>query len=445
MNHHKPNQKPAQTSSKAMLKGKKPKANRGLELQQQALTNAVTGDSVANYQAIFEGFEAKGINMADVEPRVNVFTFNAWKALGRVVKRGESGVPVVTVIERVKKDKETGEEEVIRTPKRTYVFHISQTEPLDTDPKPTIEPASQEVAPVVEAAPRPVDKPEREPVAMEPQARPLNAYERRLEERRGRLEGRAARASQEAATVYGQARKMAQVIPFGQPILVGHHSENRDRRYRARIHDKFGKSFALQDKAKHYEQKAASVGTGGISSDDPDAIHKLRAELEGCEQSQERMKAANKAIRTHKATDAQIAALVVLGFDEKQAGELVKPDFCGRVGFADYSLKNNNANMRRIKGRIAELEKNTTRLAVERVGNGFSYREDQEENRVMFFFDSKPDEATRKLLKTHGFNWSPSRDRKPWIRKLNNAGIWNGQHVFEELNTLKNRDSDKPK
>lgn len=164
---------------------------------------------------------------------------------------------------------------------------------------------------------------------------------------------------------------MAEVIPFGQPILVGHHSEGRDRRYRGRIHDKFGKSFALQDKAKHYEQKAASVGTGGISSDDPDAIQKLRAELEGCEQSQERMKAANKAIRAHKTADTQIAALLALGFNDKQASELVKPDFAGRIGFADYSLKNNNANMRRIKGRIAELEKNTTRLAVERVGKGF--------------------------------------------------------------------------
>ncbi|QGG78967.1 DUF3560 domain-containing protein (plasmid) [Pseudomonas syringae USA011] len=269
----------------------------------------------------------------------------------------------------------------------------------------------------------------------------MNAYERRQEERRERLEERAERASQEAAAVYGQARKMAEVIPFGQPILVGHHSEGRDRRYRGRIHDKFGKSFALQDKAKHYEQKAASVGTGGISSDDPDAIQKLRAELEGCEQSQERMKAANKAIRAHKTADTQIAALLALGFNDKQASELVKPDFAGRIGFADYSLKNNNANMRRIKGRIAELEKNTTRLAVERVGKGFSYREDPEENRVMFFFDGKPDEATRKLLKSHGFNWSPSRDGKPWIRKLNNAGIWNGHHVFEALKTLNNGDT----
>lgn len=151
----------------------------------------------------------------------------------------------------------------------------------------------------------------------------MNAYEQKQAARKARYEERAEQASAESASTYNRARDMAQAIPFGQPILVGHHSETRDRNYRDRIHTTYGKAFALQDKAKHYEQKAASVGTGGISSDDPDAIEKLRAELANVEQAQERMKAANKAIRTHKTEETRIAALVAQGLTEAQAAELL--------------------------------------------------------------------------------------------------------------------------
>ena len=102
------------------------------EVEARALENAVKGNSVANYEAIFNGFAAKGIPMDEVIPRENVFTFNAWKALGRVVRRGESGVQIVTVIPCTKKDPVTGEETPVRKVKTTTVFHVSQTEPLTT-------------------------------------------------------------------------------------------------------------------------------------------------------------------------------------------------------------------------------------------------------------------------------------------------------------------------
>lgn len=188
------------------------------------------------------------------------------------------------------------------------------------------------------------------------------------------------------------------------------------------------------DKADHYAKKAESVGTGGISSDDPDAVAKLRVQLDDAERTQEAMKAANKAIRSNKTPESQKAALVALGFSEIRAAQVLEKDFAGRVGFASYSLTNNNANIKRIQGRIAELEKLKQRVDVEQAGNGFTYREDTAENRVMFLFDGKPDEATRKLLKGHSFNWSPSRDGKPWVRKLTAEGIWHAQQVIAALN-----------
>jgi hypothetical protein len=100
--------------------------------RQEALTRAVSGQSLTNYPAIFQGFAAKGIPESEIKPRENVFTFDAWKALGRVVRRGEHGVKVVTFIESRSKetDADTGERKVIRRPWTTTVFHVSQTEAL---------------------------------------------------------------------------------------------------------------------------------------------------------------------------------------------------------------------------------------------------------------------------------------------------------------------------
>jgi len=99
-------------------------------IQLEALTNAVSQQSTMNYSAIFDGFAAMGIAPEDIKPRENVFSFNAWKALGRVVTKGQHGVKVCTYIASTKTDKETGEQSGSRRPWHTTVFHVSQTEAL---------------------------------------------------------------------------------------------------------------------------------------------------------------------------------------------------------------------------------------------------------------------------------------------------------------------------
>jgi hypothetical protein len=102
------------------------------EVRQEALTRAISGQTMSNYPAIFQGFIAKGIPESEIRPRENVFTFNAWRALGRTVRRGEHGVKVVTFIDRASKeiDKDTGEPKKFRLAWNTTVFHVSQTESL---------------------------------------------------------------------------------------------------------------------------------------------------------------------------------------------------------------------------------------------------------------------------------------------------------------------------
>lgn len=101
--------------------------------QQTALSNARNGASLTNYATIIDGFAAKGIDPADIEPRVNVFTFGAWRALGRTVRRGEHGVRVVTWIATSERKDANGKvtKPAGKRPHSAAVFHVSQTEKLD--------------------------------------------------------------------------------------------------------------------------------------------------------------------------------------------------------------------------------------------------------------------------------------------------------------------------
>ena len=109
------------------------------QMQQEALSRAVSGQTLSNWPAIIAGFTAKGIPEGDIHPRENVFTYNAWRALGRQVRRGEHGVKVTTFIPV--RDKESpvkahgadgldGPRHRTSRPWTATVFHVSQTDPI---------------------------------------------------------------------------------------------------------------------------------------------------------------------------------------------------------------------------------------------------------------------------------------------------------------------------
>lgn len=90
---------------------------------------------------------------------------------------------------------------------------------------------------------------------------------------------------------------------------------------------------------------------GAITSDDPNALEKLRAKLAALMAEQEFMKKANKFIKANK--DAELMAM---GFTQALIDGLKKPDFTGRIGFADYMLSNNNGVIATTRKRIASIE-----------------------------------------------------------------------------------------
>jgi len=261
----------------------------------------------------------------------------------------------------------------------------------------------------------------------------MNDYEAKQEERRERLERRAELCRRLSDLRYKRAHDMASVIPFGQPILVGHHSEGRDRRYRAKIEANHRKAYELQKRAEYYDERAKSVGTAGISSDDPEAIVKLQQKITEAETLQARMVAANKAVRKNDRH-----ALAEQGFTERQITDLFTPDFCGRLGFPDYALQNNNANIRRMKQRIDGLRREHAQRHTDEtpawdieLPEGVQIVENAGLNRLQILFPGKPADAIRAKLKSHGFRWSPTE--RAWQRQLNNNSRWAAKQLLEAI------------
>lgn len=246
---------------------------------------------------------------------------------------------------------------------------------------------------------------------------PREDYEQRVEERRERLERAAERAAERAEAAYKRAdlSEEATGIPFGQPILVGHHSERRHRKVLERAHNAMRTSISETKKAQHYAGAAASVGTAGVSSDDPDGVEKLTEKLEALEARQARMKEANDAWR--KAGNKA---------GRNAAGEWIEPPY------ASYQLSNNSATIRATKARIERLKAAAGAVTKKIETNlGFEIIENAEANRVQIIFPGKPDEATRKVLKENGFRWAPSEGA--WQRLLNNASRWAAERVVRVL------------
>lgn len=175
--------------------------------------------------------------------------------------------------------------------------------------------------------------------------------------------------------------------------------------------------------------KIRRTGMGGISSDDPNAIDKLEAQLQDLEEDQKRMKAVNAYYRKNKTLDG------CPDISEKEAAQIKDHWASGwyvGVPFPSYSLSNNNANIHRIRERLTGLKKRREEPAPEGWSfDGGRVEMNTEENRVQIFFDEKPDADVRDKLKGRSFRWAPSQGA--WQRQLNANGIAAAKAVTKTL------------
>jgi len=239
-------------------------------------------------------------------------------------------------------------------------------------------------------------------------------FNERKQQRTQRFEELSEKARRESEAAQKTSDNLSQAFWGGQPILVGHHSEKRARKTQEKMHNAMRKSIELDKKADYYARRAESAAKNkAIFSDDPNAIEKLAEKIERLEKMQVLMREANKLVRKN-----DVEGLLDLGFSEKAVNQLFRPDFCGRIGFADYQLTNNSANIRRLKQRLQDEQKKESLETTEQEINGIKIVENADENRTQIFFPGKPSEEIRSQLKRNGFRWSP------------NAGAWQ-RHISE--------------
>ncbi|MGW2840618.1 DUF3560 domain-containing protein [Streptomyces sp. NPDC001493] len=114
--------------------------------------------------------------------------------------------------------------------------------------------------------------------------------EEKAEGRADRFGGYAASAAQSSEATRKKSHDISERFAFGQPILVGHHSEGRARRDHARVDDAMRKSIGESDRASHWSGRAQAAANYQQVKKDPGRtlrrLDKLRADLRAVEKWQ---------------------------------------------------------------------------------------------------------------------------------------------------------------
>jgi len=231
---------------------------------------------------------------------------------------------------------------------------------------------------------------------------PKTDYEERREAKKDRYQELSDKNKKKSEDGFDQAHKMADVIPMGQPILVGHHSEQRDRNYRAKINRKYEKSFEDGKKSEYYKDKVKTIENNyAISQDDPEAIKRYKEKIQGLIESRE----------------------------ETKRLKIIQRDYSfSKEDMRSVHLTSLGAEIRRCKKKIEDLQALDKVKAEEWKNNNITLEVNKDENRIMLYFPGKPDEEIRTKLKRHGFRWSPTN--QAWQSYINQ---WNLDFAKKEI------------
>jgi phospholipid N-methyltransferase len=110
----------------------------------------------------------------------------------------------------------------------------------------------------------------------------------RAEERAERFDGYRERRADDAAAAISTVKSITDHIPFGQPILVGHHSERRARKEAARIENGMRKAVDLWDTSQYWKRRAAGAVRHAKYKELPAVRHRRIKGLEADKRKQEK-------------------------------------------------------------------------------------------------------------------------------------------------------------
>ena len=157
-----------------------------------------------------------------------------------------------------------------------------------------------------------------------------------------------------------------------------------------------------------------------ISASDPKAVEKLTEKLNACKEKQEYMKAVNAYHRKFGTCKGfpDMSDDVAFKLDQK-----VKQGYSwDKQPYSGYTLTNNNAEIKRLEKRIAEISRN------QEVGfSGWEFEgghaeANTEANRLQVFFNERTDKDTHSAMRHAGFVFSHANGA--YQRQLNANAIY---------------------
>ena len=209
-------------------------------------------------------------------------------------------------------------------------------------------------------------------------------YRERRERRADRREEWAEKRSAKQDAAFEGARKLADAIPLGQPILVGHHSEKRARRDAERIHNGMTRGVEHGKMAEHHGAAADTIRRQldeSIYRDDTDELARLEEKRATLTAERDRRKAINVWFRKNAgmkqrigcqlddATWAAVCDALKKGAKEiplttseiREIGSAAQHS--GFLGYPPYAMTNIGASIRRVEQRIPAASEKAAALA----------------------------------------------------------------------------------
>lgn len=234
----------------------------------------------------------------------------------------------------------------------------------------------------------------------------------RRERKEARLEKRqewAAQREAKATQSFAAANRTLDGIPFGQPILVGHHSEKRHRRTLEKADNRMRAAVESTEMAKRHISVAGGIQRQldtSIFSDDHDAIEALEERIRHLENTRARMRLINKLYRKGDAP-----GLAALGLDLKRLRRDV-----AAVGYSwvkspyeSYQLSGLSKRIATDRKRIEAIRQAEVRQAETEAAGGILISRSTDGAYASVQFSEKPARETLNALREAGFWWSGGR------------------------------------
>ena len=170
-------------------------------------------------------------------------------------------------------------------------------------------------------------------------------YRERRERRAERLREWAGKREARAQSDYERSRELADVIPFGQPVLVGHYSQRGHEAQLRKIDSAMRHSVENDRKAEDMRSRAENIeaqNRAAIYSDDPDAKERLIEKIARLEAQRDEMKRRNAEYR--KAHRDELKGLSAYQRDRA-------------LPHQGYEITNMTQNIGRLRKRLEQLDR----------------------------------------------------------------------------------------